>query len=336
MLELNGKINMFLPFAEKDFEEVSLLPAGNDWLQRYHNIKIKANVSYITEEGYLGHDQLFRYASLVICGKAHLDASSEGTTTKLLIVLDSISTRKLGGARDIFESWVDLDNVNRISLEELRESIPDCMPDLSISAYESKLNTVPIQREMKSMLFADIKGFSTITDEVMPYFVYTFLDRVVNHLKDIGQFEKPVAMNTWGDAIFVVMDKALPLAKYALALLEVIEETDWRTIGLNEKMEIRIALHMGPVFKATNPFTSREDYFGAHVNRAARIEPKTLPGHIYASEQFTAIMTEEITHSTSIGNSNIIQSTYVGIIKLPKDFGLQRVYSLSRAKRKTK
>ena len=49
---------------------------------------------------------------------------------------------------------------------------------------------------------------------------------------------------------------------------------------------MRIGLHAGPVFEGIDAITGRPNFFGSRVNRAARIEPVTLPGHIYASQQF--------------------------------------------------
>jgi tryptophan halogenase len=45
-----------------------------------------------------------------------------------------------------------------------------------------------------------------------------------------------------------------------------------------------IGLHAGPVYRYTDPVTRRPNYTGGHASRAARIEPITPPGQVYASE----------------------------------------------------
>lgn len=54
-------------------------------------------------------------------------------------------------------------------------------------------------------------------------------------------------------------------------------------------VSLRIALHAGPVYEFQDPITGDRTYGGSHVNRAARIEPITPPGQVYASEGFAAL-----------------------------------------------
>ena len=44
---------------------------------------------------------------------------------------------------------------------------------------------------------------------------------------------------------------------------------------------------------ARDPILHRRNYFGQHVNRTARIEPVTIPGCAFASEQFAALLARE-------------------------------------------
>ena len=61
-------------------------------------------------------------------------------------------------------------------------------------------------------------------------------------------------------------------------------------LGLPTDTTIRIGLHAGPVYPQWDQLIGRVNYFGTHVNRAARIEPKTPPGCVYTSEQFAALV----------------------------------------------
>ena len=61
--------------------------------------------------------------------------------------------------------------------------------------------------------------------------------------------------------------------------------------------------------------------YGAHVNKAARIEPITLPGAIYVSEQFAATLKVE--------TRDHYRYNHVGKIDLPKKFGKQELYSVT-------
>jgi class 3 adenylate cyclase len=54
-------------------------------------------------------------------------------------------------------------------------------------------------------------------------------------------------------------------------------------------LNLRIALHAGPVYEFNDPVTGSRSYSGTHVSRAARIEPVTPPGQVYASKAFAAL-----------------------------------------------
>ena len=66
----------------------------------------------------------------------------------------------------------------------------------------------------------------------------------------------------------------------------------------------------------------RLNVFGFHVNQAARIEPITSPGNVYASESFAALLL--------IDPRNRLDCRYVGDIVLPKNFGTYRIYHIKR------
>jgi hypothetical protein len=58
-------------------------------------------------------------------------------------------------------------------------------------------------------------------------------------------------------------------------------------------MPFRVGLHAGPVFEISDLFQGRSESADQHVNRAARIEPVTVRGCAYASEQLAALLMME-------------------------------------------
>ena len=85
-------------------------------------------------------------------------------------------------------------------------------------------------------------------------------------------------------------------------------------------MSMRISLHYGVAHKLTDPILKLNNYFGEAVARAARIEPITPPGGIYATEQFAAMLMLE--------NNCPVVAEYVGKIATAKDFGSFPLYRL--------
>jgi class 3 adenylate cyclase len=86
---------------------------------------------------------------------------------------------------------------------------------------------------------------------------------------------------------------------------------------------MRISLHSGPVYRFTDPLIQKINFSGAHVNRAARIEPATPPGQVYASEHFASLIVA----------SNVAEITcdYVGTLPLAKGYGTFPMYHVRRS-----
>jgi len=133
---------------------------------------------------------------------------------------------------------------------------------------------------------------------------------------------KPLEAKTWGDALYAVFDGPLDAADFALRFLARMLAVDWTRTGLDATSQIRIALHAGPVFRDFDPVMQRDGFFGTTVTRAARIEPVTPPGMIYASEAFAATLA-----ATGRGDYAL---EYVGNLALAKRYGESRIYRLER------
>jgi class 3 adenylate cyclase len=170
------------------------------------------------------------------------------------------------------------------------------------------------------MLFADVKNFSMIREELAPEFFSTFIDRVSSVV--YGLPVKSVFRNTWGDGLFMVFKDVLDCAELAVKLLETIEAVAWEKLGLPKDTTIRIGVHYGPVYRQMDKIIRRYNYFGSHVNRAARIEPVTTPGCIFTSEQFAAEL-------ALLGEHDYV-TEYVGVEELAKEFDRCTLYQLAR------
>ena len=152
------------------------------------------------------------------------------------------------------------------------------------------------ERNVKAMLFADVKGFSSIPDHKIPEFFYTFLNEVKQAI--VGSKPGPVCRNTWGDGLYLVFDRVTDAAAFALQLLDRVKKVDWGALGLPKSTTIRIGMHAGPVFHRLDPILGRKNVFGSQVNRAARIEPVTTPGCVFVSEHFAAALAVEAEQTT--------------------------------------
>jgi class 3 adenylate cyclase/tetratricopeptide (TPR) repeat protein len=323
MLEKKGEVSVFLPFAIDDFIKTSIEFAGEHWIRRFEAIRQQVTFKFITEECFYGDDGLFQHMNTAMMGLAILTARLSHSEPYFLAVLDQddASIRK-GGTGDMVNLWPFKDRFHLIDPSDYRSDSPRPSPPSDRSTQPGPTRAIPygIRRSLKSILFADIVGFSQLAEEQTPYFVYEVLNAVASKIRHLTV--QPDIVNTWGDAIFVVYDYPEDLMDFALMLNNAVRKTDWGRYHLPTGIDIRIALHIGPVFIGTDPITGNPNAYGTHITRTARMEPVSLPGCIYASEQFAALLLAR--------TGNQYQYRYVGRLALPKHFGVQEIYQITR------
>jgi class 3 adenylate cyclase len=177
-----------------------------------------------------------------------------------------------------------------------------------------------LSQEIKAMLFADIVGFTKLTEMQIPPFVEHFMGKVAELMAQMKH--PPIHKNTWGDAVCCVFDHVAEAGIFALDLRDMVRGTNWNQWSLPNELNIRIALHAGPVFACYDPVLNKLTYNGSHVNRTARIEPVAEEGQIYASQAFAALATAE-------GVAEFV-CDYVGTKQLAKKYGAIPVFLVRR------
>jgi class 3 adenylate cyclase len=313
MLELKREVRLYLPFNEHDFRNTSIRIGNSNWEERFDQIITHYPLQVVTEERYLQTADLFHFLGKVIMGQAMLHADIFDTEPYLLSVLSESQSRKTGGTQDLVDMWP---NKSRwINLKPLPEPLPE---QDSRQGRSHPSPDTEIKREIRYILFSDIVGFSKLDEDETPQFIHKVLSSI-SELSNKQEFN-PDVINTWGDAIFIGHSNATELVEFAFALLQLFETTDWGNMGFPEATNIRIALHAGPVFTTTDPLTKRPNLYGSHINKAARMEPVTIPGTVFVSDQFASCL--------RIESGNQYEYEHVGIIELPKKFGRQEIYRL--------
>jgi len=326
MQERKAETNIVLPFEIDDFLRVSVNFAGERWKERAREVISRSSQRVQATEGkYLGDDLLFDYANHVIMGKALLRSSMLETDPVLIAVLEPSSKAATGGTFDFIQTWeskhlpvhiIDISKIDRrgITLQKNRAAGASSDESVAVQSFKN------VNRVLKVMLFADLVGFGSLKEEQIPFYINTYLKGFEEIVKKSRY--KPHFMNTWGDAIYFVFDDPVAAAECALELRDFVTKTEWEQHSLPSDLNIRIGLHTGPVFGAKEPLLNRMNYFGRHVNWAARIEPITNPGNVYASEQFASMLLTQADHELEV--------RYVGIIVLPKQFGSYPMYLVKR------
>jgi len=258
----------------------------------------------------------YEYANFLLDGQAKLKADSLGAELKALVVMDRSRESQPRQIQTMLKHWeAQGRDVEVIDLAELRQE--------PIEVRTNPVKPVPSEgfpEQIMAMLFADAVGYSKLTDREIPTFVNDFLGAIADLVESLPY--KPVLKNTWGDAIYFVFSSVSDAGNFGLALSEILHDTDWAAKGLPENLTLRIGLHAGPVFSCIDPIIDLQNYTGAHVSRAARIEPITPPGLVYSSQHFAAMAAAQ-------GVEGFV-CEYVGVVALAKKYGDFPVYHVRR------
>ncbi len=320
MQQAGMQTQIVLPCAEADFVEASVSFAGAGWRSRFERVLGGATrVVLATEEAYLGDEVLFEHAANLIQGMAFLRAGELSTQPLLLTVREPGSPERIGGTAATVETWKRKGGrIENIDLAALRGGeYADRRSDRKdVPARPSA--AAATRRTLKSLLFADISGFSKMPEQQTPHFVGMFLDTCRTILDSL---EHPVAdANTRGDALFIIFERPGQAADYAVRLQRAMRLVDYPAFGLARDTSVRIGLHTGPVYGIFDPVMSKRTFYGTHVNLAARLEPIVQIGHIFVTEAFAASLVAE--------GEERFRCHYIGVIPLAKHFGETRLYRL--------
>ena len=319
LLKIGGEIHIVLPFSIKTFKKYSvqnpLVPNAEHRFDRV--LDQAATVRVLSEQGDPHDEAGYNYCNQVITGLAVLKSKFLGMDIAPVLLWDHKKGDGGGGTESVFHSWsnhgereVEILRIDQILDEQLNNglTLPKPTP-LPPDKYRTVVHQSP--QEIRAMLFADVVGFSSWPEHFIPVFVREFFGRVAESIKDSAA--RPVYVNTWGDAICAVFENVEHAGRTALVVQNLIRDTDWTKVGLTGKVNIRIGLHAGPVYRSYDALIEKDSYYGAHVNRAARIEPITDEGQIFASDSFAALA------MTTMAKG--FRCDYAGTRKLPKGAG---------------
>ena len=315
LLARGAGLHLVLPFDRDEFVEISVRPAGPGWVERFETCYDAAHsngaVHFATEDRYLGDDHLFGYCSQLAMGLALLRARHLSASVEQMVVWDGQQVGGGAGTGADVAIWEHTGRPRKIIAVGDGYRPPPSHPSPARG----------IERRPRAMLFGDMHGFSGLRDDQLPRFIEVVLGCFARVIAARGA--DVLLANTWGDGLFLVFDDAGKAAGCALELQEAVGRLDLALEGLPADMGLRIGLHLGPAYSARDPVFGRENFFGVHVSRAARIEPVTPEGSVYVTETMAAVL--------ALYNSHDFICEYVGNTEAAKHYGALRMFLLRRA-----
>ena len=306
--------HLVLPWEQEEFCRTSITPfepAGREplWEPMFRGALERAASVRVIGQMYRPKDEAaLMYTMEVTAGLALHSARAMRLDLHPMALWDGQTGHVAGDTDSFVEFWRQLGYpatvlrppavVADVAAPIVAEPVPAGAVDEGPAA-RSERDT--LRQEVKTLLFADIVGYSKLTEIAVPQFVGLFLEAVSQ--LTAASAHAPRYVNTWGDAICAVFDFAQDAGCYAMELIQLIRDNqeDWIKQGLGatethadgrietHPLNIRMGLHTGPVFLHYNPMVRQLAFTGVHVNRAARIEPVTPHGEVFASEEFSAL-----------------------------------------------
>ncbi len=326
MARQNSEINIILPFPASEFEKAGrdIIPGGQ-WQERFRKVLEKAaNVVVSSEHGVEGSRIICRYANLMRDGLALLRARILDTEVLPMVVVDGGDGSGSEAISSEARYWHAQGLIPRVlDLGECagpHAAIPNGAGKTNTGVAESIAGAPDFPQQIAALLIADVAGYSSLTEEQFPRFAKHFLGTVADLIAQLPH--ALLAKNTWGDALYLVFGSVDEAGRFALDLLDRLSGALQGEGESTGELNLRVALHAGPVFTWTDPVIERSSATGWHVVRAARIEPITPPGQVYASQAFAALAAAEgIRH---------FACDYVGEIPMAKKFGTYPTYHVRR------
>lgn len=164
------------------------------------------------------------------------------------------------------------------------------------------LQVEPQQRDIVTIFFSDIVGFTKIAASMSAMKVSRMLDRLYSTFDALSRAHDVFKVETIGDAYMAVTnlvkdqpDHAKRIAEFALAVTEVAHQTlvdeDDPSRGT---ISIRVGFDSGPVVaNVVGSVNPRYCLFGDTVNTASRMESMSQKNRIHCSERTALLLSKQ-------------------------------------------
>jgi len=276
-------LTVVLPVPVPVFIEASVRPYGGDWVRRCEAcLEQAADIVEVTTDRRIMSELSLNHASAIAMGLARMRASVLATSPVQLLVFDGDeSGAGAGTARDA-AVWRQAGLTQSVLPFERR------LPAAPLPAVLASADESGFAPAIRAMLFLDIRGSTTVPDDRIPAFVREVLGRLAGICETMP--DSPAYADSWGDGLFLAFGGVAEAARAAVRLQREFAAVDLEALGLPPTLGLRIGGHCGPVHEGTDPVQKRTAPFGGQVAIAARIETVTVPGSIFVSEAFAALL----------------------------------------------
>jgi class 3 adenylate cyclase len=194
-----------------------------------------------------------------------------------------------------------LENEKRMLEEEKKKSeslLHNILPVPIAERLKDNRSSIADGYSSITILFADIVGFTPLSEKMKPTELVTFLNLIFSEFDRLVETYGLEKIKTIGDAYMVAgglpiptEDHARQVGKFALEMRRVIARYN---TSYNQNLDIRIGIHTGPAIAGVIGLTKfTYDIWGNAVNIASRMESHGHPGKIHVSVETYEILKKD-------------------------------------------
>jgi class 3 adenylate cyclase len=304
LLAKGGELHLVLPVPDDAFIRTSLAPYGDPWSERFQACRAAATtVHYATDNlDYLDH-AVISFSNRIAMGLAVIKAQALETETVQFLVWDGKKQKATGTAHGA-KLWAKTER------RQINLPFPAAVRTRGSRPSAGQVTSQKIKRRrLMAMLFADVRGYGTLSEGQIPVFIDSVLSRLATCCEETKT--APAFRNTWGDGLFLAYEEIAEAARMAVRLQRSFRAIDLKKLKLPEHLTLRIGGHYGPVYEGKDPYLQQANIFGTEITFAARIEPATPPGSVFVSEHFASALAAshaERFHCDYVGQNSLTKN----------------------------
>jgi hypothetical protein len=306
LLRHGAQLHVILPCPPALFEQRRVTPYGQHWRQRFQACLEQARVNVLEPKPH--DDWSLTLASRRAMGLARLQARQLDARARQIALWDGTPPQAANGTAVDIEAW----------------RAAGAGTDIIAPPWPKRARGRPAPRPPRqplAVLFGDLPGFGRLDETGLANFYQHAMAAVA---EAIGK-EQTEYRNAWGDAVQCVFAHPNAAARCALGIRAALHPDALTRRGLPRSLTPRLALDHGALLPVHDPVQRVAKFAGTVMTRAARIEPVTPPGRIYATEAFACEMALEPFPA--------VTCDYAGYTRTAKDYGILPLYSVRQVGR---
>lgn len=230
-----------------------------------------------------------------VIGNNYVQIELSKVWSDYFIYSNTIMTLLFLGVIGLYFSTAAIES-ERIIVKEREKSdrlLLNILPASIANRLKNKESVIVDKFDSVSILFADIVGFTQLSERLSPEELIVHLNDIFSNFDKLAEQHGLEKIKTIGDAYMIsagIPEKDPNHAKkLALFALDIKQYMERRTQQSDEKLQIRIGIHSGPAVAGVIGIKKFSyDIWGDTVNVASRMESHGVPSRIHVSENFYA------------------------------------------------